>query len=85
MNPLKNNMSTPDHLDNLMRLLENGPNAQQLIQQSLRNNPRAQQAITQLKNMSNGMHPRDFLFQLAQQKGMDTSRIMKIAQKFGLK
>lgn len=86
MNPLKSNIPvTPDRIDSILQFLEKGPNAQQMVQQSLQNNPQAKQTIEQLKNVSNGMHPRDILFQLAKQRGIDPSRVMQVAQKFGLR
>ena len=86
MNPLRNNMPVmPDRIDSIMQFLDKGPNAQQILQQSLQNNPQAMQTIEQLKNVSNGMHPRDIAFQLAKQRGIDPNRIMQLASKFGLK
>ena len=50
MNPLKSNAPiTPDRIDSVLQFLEKGPNAQQMIQQSLQNNPQAKQTIEQLK------------------------------------
>lgn len=62
-----------------------GGNPYVFAKQLLMQNPEAQRLFEQMRNMSNGMTPREFALQVAKQNGMGEREFLNKVSKFGLK
>ena len=74
--------SQPNNPINQMLQFINGGGSPQNFINSLAGN---QQGVQQLKNMVGNRNPRDFVLQMARQRGIDQNQVMQLAQKLGLK
>lgn len=68
-------------INQMLQFINNGGNPQNFIN-SLAGN---QQGVQQLKNMVGNRNPRDFVLQMARQRGVDQNQVMQLARKLGLK
>lgn len=68
-------------INQMLQFINNGGSPQNFINNLARN----QQGVQQLKNMVGNRNPRDFVLQMARQKGIDQNQVMQLAQKLGLK
>jgi len=59
------------------RLKRQGFTPQAVMNMMLQQNPQLQTALTQMKNMSQGRSPQEFVAQLCRQQGIDFDGIMK--------
>lgn len=69
----------------LINYLNNGGNAEQLVQQLVQRQPQLQQTITQFRNMSQGQNMRDFTMQYLKQNGANLQEVEEMARMMGLK
>ena len=68
-----------------MALKQQGMTPQAVVQMLFQQNPQLKMYQTQLKNMSNGRNPQDFIMQLAKQNGVSQENLQAIQNMFGKK
>lgn len=69
-------------LQNIAMAKKQGKNPQMIMNMMLQQNPQLQQTLTQLKNMSNGRNPKDFIMQLARQNGVEETTLAMLGEMF---
>ncbi|MBO5309726.1 MAG: hypothetical protein J6A98_00790 [Clostridia bacterium] len=77
-------MNAQGMINTFMQMSRTGGNPQQIAQQMLANDPQARQIFQQMQNMANGLTPRDFAIQYAQQNGVNPNEFLQFAKQFGL-
>ena len=70
-------------LQSLFQMKNAGQNPQAIMQMLMQRNPQYSQMLTQIRNMSQGRNPRDFLMQLARQNGVNEQNLAQLMQMFG--
>lgn len=69
-------------LQNIAMAKKQGKSPQMIMNMMLQQNPQLQQTLTQLKNMSNGRNPKDFIMQMARQNGVEEATLSIISDMF---
>ena len=69
-------------ISQIMALKKQGKNPQAVMQMLMQRNPQYSQALQQLKNMSNGRNPQEFVMQLARQNGVSEENLQAIQEIF---
>ena len=70
-------------LQSIFAMKNQGRNPQAILQMLMQQNPQVSQLMTQFKNMSNGQNPKDFIMQLAKQRGVNEQNMNALMQLFG--
>ena len=70
-------------LQSLFQMKNAGQNPQAIMQMLIQQNPQYSQMLTQIRNMSQGRSPRDFVMQLARQNGVNEQNLAQLMQMFG--
>lgn len=70
-------------LQNLFQMKNAGQNPQVIMQMLIQRNPQYSQMLTQIRNMSQGRNPREFVMQLARQNGVNEQNMAQLMQMFG--
>ena len=81
MNNNGNNMN--NIVDLIMRIMTNGQNPNQVIEQLINNNPQARALFTQMKQ--NNMSIKDFTLQFAKQNNINIETILNSLSQRGIK
>lgn len=81
MNNNGNNMNNV--VDLIMRIMTNGQNPNQVVEQLINNNPQAQALFTQMKQ--NNMSVKDFTLQYAKQNNINIETILNTLSQRGIK
>ena len=81
MNNNGNNMN--NIVDLIMRIMTNGQNPNQVIEQLINNNPQARALFTQMKQ--NNMSIKDFTLQYAKQNNINIETILNTLSQRGIK
>lgn len=81
MNNNGNNMNNV--VDLIMRIMTNGQNPNQVVEQLISNNPQAQALFTQMKQ--NNMTIKDFTLQYAKQNNINIETILNTLSQRGIK
>lgn len=81
MNNKGNNMN--NIVDLIMRIMTNGQNPNQVVEQLINNNPQAQALFTQMKQ--NNMSIKDFTLQYAKQNNINIETILNTLSQRGIK
>lgn len=81
MNNNGNNMN--NIVDLIMRIMTNGQNPNQVVEQLINNNPQAQALFTQMKQ--NNMSVKDFTLQYAKQNNINIETILNTLSQRGIK
>ena len=81
MNNNGNNMN--NIVDLIMRIMTNGQNPNQVVEQLINNNPQAQALFTQMKQ--NNMSIKDFTLQYAKQNNINIETILNTLSQRGIK
>lgn len=71
-------------INNFMAMARSGGNPNEIAKNMVMNNPEVRQIAEQMKNMANGLSPREFALQYAKQKGVSEADVLKVAKQFGL-
>ena len=71
-------------INNFMAMARSGGNPNEIAKNMIMNNPEFRQIAEQMKNMSNGLSPREFALQYAKQNGVSEADVLKVAKQFGL-
>ena len=69
-------------ISQIMALKKQGKNPQAVMQMLMQRNPQYNQALQQLKNMSGGRSPQEFVMQLARQNGVSQENLQAIQEMF---
>lgn len=72
-------------LQQIIALHDSGGNPSQVMQNLFQMNPQVGQMQTQMKNMSNGKSPMEFIMQIAKQNGVSEQNLQGIARILGAK
>lgn len=70
-------------VDLIMRIMTNGQNPNQVVEQLINNNPQAQALFTQMKQ--NNMSIKDFTLQYAKQNNINIETILNTLSQRGIK
>lgn len=81
MNNNGNNMNNV--VDLIMRIMTNGQNPNQVVEQLINNNPQARALFTQMKQ--NNMSIKDFTLQYAKQNNINIESILNTLSQRGIK
>ena len=81
MNNNGNNMN--NIVDLIMRIMTNGQNPKQVVEQRISNNPQARALFTQMKQ--NNMSIKDFTLQYAKQNNINIETILNTLSQRGIK
>lgn len=81
MNNNGNNMN--NIVDLIMRIMTNGQNPNQVVEQLINNNPQARALFTQMKQ--NNMSIKDFTLQYAKQNNINIESILNTLSQRGIK
>ena len=81
MNNNGNNMNNV--VDLIMRIMTNGQNPNQVVEQLINNNPQARALFTQMKQ--NNMSIKDFTLQYAKQNNINIETILNTLSQRGIK
>ena len=81
MNNNGNNMN--NIVDLIMRIMTNGQNPNQVVEQLINNNPQARALFTQMKQ--NNMSIKDFTLQYAKQNNINIETILNTLSQRGIK
>lgn len=71
-------------VSNFMQMRNSGGDVRVLAQQLIMSNPQTQQMYEQMKNMSNGLSPKDFALQYAKQNGVSEEQLIQTARMIGI-
>lgn len=71
-------------INNFIAMARSGSNPNEIAKSMIMNNPEIRQIAEQMKNMANGLSPREFALQYAKQNGISESDVLKVAKQFGL-
>ena len=82
MNNNGNNMNN-NIVDLIMRIMTNGQNPNQVVEQLINNNPQARALFTQMKQ--NNMSIKDFTLQYAKQNNINIETILNTLSQRGIK
>ena len=80
---MNNGYDVNQALQSLFQMRNAGQNPQAIMQMLIQRNPQYSQMITQIRNMSQGRNPRDFVMQLARQNGVNEQNMAQLMQMFG--
>ena len=80
---MNNQYDVNQALQSLFQMRNAGQNPQAIMQMLIQRNPQYSQMITQIRNMSQGRNPRDFVMQLARQNGVNEQNMAQLMQMFG--
>lgn len=69
-------------ISQIMALKKQGRSPQSVMQILMQRNPQYSQALQQLKNMSGGRNPKEFVMQLAMQNGISQENLQAIQELF---
>lgn len=78
-------MDINENIKRIIAMYDSGGNPQALMQNLMQQNPQFSQAQTQLQNMAQGRKPKDFLLQLAKQKGVSEENLQGLSRILGIK
>ena len=80
---MNNGYDVNQALQSIFQMRNAGRNPQQIMQMLIQRNPQYSQMLTQIRNMSQGRSPRDFVMQLARQNGVSEQNMAQLMQLFG--
>lgn len=80
---MNNGYDVNQALQSLFQMRNAGQNPQAIIQMLIQRNPQYSQMLTQIRNMSQGRNPREFVMQLARQNGVNEHNLAQLMQMFG--
>ena len=80
---MNNGYDVNQALQSLFQMRNAGQNPQAIMQMLVQRNPQYSQMLTQIKNMSQGRNPREFVMQLAKQNGVNEQNMAQLMQMFG--
>lgn len=80
---MNNGYDVNQALQSLFQMRNAGQNPQAIMQMLIQRNPQYSQMLTQIKNMSQGRNPREFVMQLARQNGVNEQNLAQLMQMFG--
>lgn len=69
-------------LQNILNAKKQGKDPKAIMGYMFQQNPQMQQTMTQLKNMSNGRNPKEFIMQMAKQNGVEEATLGLINEIF---
>ena len=77
---MNNQYDVNQTLQQLFQMKNAGQNPQAIMQMLIQRNPQYSQMLTQIRNMSQGRNPRDFVMQLARQNGVSEQNMAQLMQ-----
>lgn len=80
---MNNGYDVNQALQSLFQMKNAGQNPQAIMQMLIQRNPQYSQMLTQIRNMSQGKNPREFVMQLARQNGVNEQNMAQLMQMFG--
>lgn len=80
---MNNGYDVNQALQSLFQMRNAGQNPQAIMQMLIQRNPQYSQMLTQIRNMSQGRNPREFVMQLAKQNGVNEQNLAQLMQMFG--
>lgn len=80
---MNNGYDVNQTLQSLFQMRNAGQNPQAIMQMLIQRNPQYSQMLTQIRNMSQGRNPREFVMQLAKQNGVNEQNLAQLMQMFG--
>lgn len=80
---MNNGYDVNQALQSIFQMRNAGQNPQQIMQMLIQRNPQYSQMLTQIKNMSQGKSPQEFISQLARQNGVSEQNMAQLMQMFG--
>lgn len=80
---MNNGYDVNQALQSLFQMRNAGQNPQAIMQMLIQRNPQYSQMLTQIRNMSQGKNPREFVMQLARQNGVNEQNMAQLLQMFG--
>lgn len=80
---MNNGYDVNQALQSLFQMRNAGQNPQAIMQMLIQRNPQYSQMLTQIRNMSQGRNPREFVMQLAKQNGVNEQNMAQLMQMFG--
>ena len=80
---MNNGYDVNQALQSLFQMKNAGQNPQAIMQMLIQRNPQYSQMLTQIRNMSQGKNPREFVMQLARQNGVNEQNLAQLMQMFG--
>ena len=82
---MNNGYDVNQALQSLFQMKSAGQNTQAIMQMLIQRNPQYSQMLTQIRNMSQGRNPQEFVMQLARQNGVNEQNLAQLMQMFGRK
>ena len=79
---MNNGYDVNQALQSIFQMRNAGQNPQAIMQMLMQRNPQYSQMLTQIRNMSQGRNPRDFVLQLARQNGVNEQNLQMLNQIF---
>ena len=79
---MNNNYDVNSAIQSIMQMRNAGQNPQAIMQMMMQQNPQMAQLMTQFQNMSKGQNPKQFIAQLAKQRGVSQENIQQILNIF---
>ena len=76
-----NNYNNNPMMNNLVNLMSMGQTPQQIVQNVIANNPQLQQTFSQMS--AQNISPRDMVYRIAQQKGIDITPMIEYLRRMG--
>ena len=80
---MNNGYDVNQALQSLFQMRNAGQNPRAIMQMLIQRNPQYSQMLTQIRNMSNGRNPQEFVMQLAKQNGVNEQNLAQLMQMFG--
>lgn len=80
---MNNGYDVNQALQSLFQMKNAGQNPQAIMKMLIERNPQYSQMLTQVRNMSQGRNPREFVMQLARQNGVNEQNLAQLMQMFG--
>lgn len=80
---MNNGYDVNQALQGLFQMRNAGQNPRAIMQMLIQRNPQYSQMLTQIRNMSNGRNPQEFVMQLARQNGVSEQNMAQLMQMFG--
>ena len=80
---MNNGYDVNQALQSIFQMRNAGQNPQAIMQMLIQRNPQYSQMLTQIRNMSQGRNPREFVMQLARQNGVNEQNMAQLMQMFG--
>ena len=84
MSLLGNNMNNNNSANQMLNLLNNIDNPRNYVQSLISNNPQINAMYNQFKEGYANKNPKDIVFQLARQYGINENELNTLAKKFNL-